>query len=235
MGLLDRVRQALTENRPVKLTALVLATVLWVVVAAEEPAIELMAVPLVIELPAGRSLIEEPRPVEVTFTGPARELFKLYAAPATIIKSVPDTAADSVYTLDLRPTDVELPKHVAARIEDVRPQSVIVRLNPVAGPAPPAATALPQGSPSERVLMGVPVSVRGAQGGVWASDPPAVIVMVHGPGDRIARLTRDSVRVTARPAGSGRPESVPLQVTVPDGVAGTVTPDTAVVRRRIGG
>jgi hypothetical protein len=234
MTLLGRAGKAALENWPVKLTALLLAAVLWVVVAAEEPAIELMTVPLVIELPAGRSLMDEPRPVEVTFTGPARELFKLYATPATIIKSVPDTAADSVYTLDLRPTDVELPKNVAARIQEVRPRSVMVRLNPVAATVA-SVDSIPAGDLSDRVLMGVPVSVHGEQGGVWSSDPPAVMVMVHGPGDRVARLTRDSVQVTATPAGSGRPETVRLQVAVPAGVAGTPMPDTAVVRRRIGG
>jgi YbbR domain-containing protein len=86
---------------------------------------------------------------------------------------------------------------------------------------------------SERVLMGIPVTVRGERGGgAWSSEPPAVIVTVRGPPARLGLLTRDSVEVAATAEGTGRPETVRLEVKAPTGVNATATPDTAVVQRR---
>jgi hypothetical protein len=86
---------------------------------------------------------------------------------------------------------------------------------------------------SERVLMGIPVTARGERGGGnWSSEPPAVIVTVRGPSARLALLTRDSVEVAATAEGTGRPETVRLEVKAPAGVEAIATPDTAVVQRR---
>ena len=40
---------------------------------------------------------------------------------------------------------------------------------------------------SERVLMGVPVTIQADRAG-WAADPPAVIVTVRGPSHGVATL-----------------------------------------------
>ena len=100
-------------------------------------------------------------------------------------------------------------------------------------PVPPEVAAGGD-SVSERVLMGIPVAVRGERGG-WSSVPPAVIVTVRGPTTRLARLTRDSVEVTAAPEGNGRMETVPLKTQAPPGIEALATPDSAVVHRRSGG
>ena len=91
------------------------------------------------------------------------------------------------------------------------------------------------GAVSERVLMGVPVVVRGEPGVSWSSDPPAVIVTVRGPTVRLLRLTRDSLDVGALPSGRGGPETVQLHVGTPAGIEARATPDTAVVQRRVRG
>ena len=91
------------------------------------------------------------------------------------------------------------------------------------------------GPVSERVLMGIPVIVRADRGASWSSEPPAVIVTVRGPTARLVRLTRDSVEVAALPEGSGRPETVKLEVVAPPGVEASAMPDTAVVQRRARG
>jgi hypothetical protein len=88
---------------------------------------------------------------------------------------------------------------------------------------------------SERVLMGVPVTIQSEHAGALAADPPAVIVTVRGPNGRLVRLTRDSVTVIATATGGERPEIVHLQVIPPDGLTGTATPDSALVARRIRG
>ncbi len=307
MPVLERVREAVTANWHIKLTALVLATVLWAVVAAEEPTTQTMHVSVALQLPEGRSLHEPVPPVEAVFAGPARELFKLYATPAVIRKTIPDSLIDSTYTLALSPTDVELPKHVEARTQDVRPRSVVVHLENVSRrtlPVVPRVTLRPDsgfavfggiavapgsvlvvgpgprlgrldhvstetleltevqgpvrrtvaldttgfgplrltrrdvevsadvGTVSERVLMGVPVVVRSERSVPWTSDPLAVIVTVRGPTLRLVRLTRDSIAVSAYPTGTGRAETVHLQVAAPAGIEAVATPDTATVQRR---
>ena len=231
MTVVERAREAVQSNWPIKLTALGLATVFWALVAAEEPTTQLMTLPVTVQLPQGRPLTGRVPDVEVVFTGSARELLKLYATPAVIRKAVPDTFADSVYTLQLSTADVEIPKHVVARTQEVRPRSVQVRL----ANAPPVAVRADSAGLSERVLMGVPVVVHDESGASWSSDPLAVIVTVHGPAPRLARLTRDSVEVAAAPTGGGRPETVQLRVAAPEGIEASATPDTALVQRRARG
>ena len=105
-------------------------------------------------------------------------------------------------------------------------------MGPVRITRPDVEISTEVGPVSERVLMGIPVTVRGERGGTWASEPPAVIVTVRGPTARLVRLTRDSIEVAALPEGTGRPETVRLEVVAPSGVEATATPDTAVVQRR---
>jgi hypothetical protein len=85
---------------------------------------------------------------------------------------------------------------------------------------------------SERVLMGIPVTIRSDRAAALVADPPAVLVTVRGSSRRLARLTRDSVLVVATPDTTDFPARVRLEVVPPDGVTGVATPDTAVVTRR---
>lgn len=84
---------------------------------------------------------------------------------------------------------------------------------------------------AERVLMGVPITIRAERPAAFIVDPPAVLVTVRGPSLRLARLTRDSVLVLAVPTTDG-PERVVLEVVPPEGLSGVATPDTATVTRR---
>ena len=93
------------------------------------------------------------------------------------------------------------------------------------------------GAVSTQVLMGVAVFVEGP-GGPWESATSAVSVTVRGPETRVAQFTRDSLRVVARPIGTDGTERellVALEVIVPDGISGTATPDSVLVRRAGGG
>lgn len=84
---------------------------------------------------------------------------------------------------------------------------------------------------TERVLMGVPVAVQG-DGATWTVDPPAVIVTVRGPNTRVARLTRDSLSVTAVAPAAGDTVTVAVEVVPPSGITAASTPDSAVLIRR---
>jgi len=85
---------------------------------------------------------------------------------------------------------------------------------------------------SERVLMGVPVTVRSDRNEELVADPPAVIVTVRGPSGRLVHLTRDSVDVVAvHAAGGTLPDTVRLEVVAPAGVTAN-TLDTVVIVTR---
>lgn len=88
---------------------------------------------------------------------------------------------------------------------------------------------------AERVLMGVPVTIRSDRAAMLAADPPAVLVTVRGSSRRLARLTRDSILVVAAPETADVPTRVRLEVVPPEGVTGVATPDTAVITRRASG
>jgi len=88
------------------------------------------------------------------------------------------------------------------------------------------------GAVTTHVLMGVAVVVEGPGG--WESPTSAVSVTVRGPESRVALFTRDSLRVVARPIGAdetSRELVVALEVIVPNGISGTATPDSVLVRR----
>ena len=85
---------------------------------------------------------------------------------------------------------------------------------------------------AERVLMGIPVTIRSDRAATLVADPPAVLVTVRGSSRRLARLTRDSVLVVATPDTTAFPARIRLEVVPPDGLTGVATPDTAVITRR---
>ncbi len=84
---------------------------------------------------------------------------------------------------------------------------------------------------SNRVL-GVPVRVVSSRGGLWVCEPPAVMVTVRGPAERVERLEPDSILVEARISGTRTPTSVRVAVTPPADMTASATPDTVVARRR---
>src|SRR5262249_8185451 len=101
-------------------------------VAAEEPTTQEFSVPLVVQTPEGRSLTRQPPALHAVFAGPARELFKLYATPPAARSIVPDTVVDSLYTLQISPSDVDVPKRVEAGVQWVEPRAVTVALQNIA-------------------------------------------------------------------------------------------------------
>jgi YbbR domain-containing protein len=306
--MLTALRDKLLNNWPIKLTAIVLATVLWAAVAAQEPTTSLVPVSLVIDPPEGRALTQPVPTVRALYAGSTRELLKLYGAPPLIRKTIPDTLTALTYTLELEPGDLLTPSGVDVQARDVEPRLVQVGIGDVSrrilrvlprvsvrpdsgydliGPitvTPPTVTVagpmaqiqglgeirtvthdidgaratvtqelaidtallgvirvtplavmvtIPIGPVSERVLMGVPVTMRGRQASLWSAEPLAVLVTVRGAKERLLTLTRDSVEVIAVPAGTGATlETVRLEVAAPAGIEAAATPDSAVLRRK---
>lgn len=300
--------KAVVTNWPIKLTALVLALVLWAVIAAVEPTVQLIPVTFSVDVPEGRTLTQPLPDVYASYSGTSSELQKLRISPPVIQKSVPDTLTGSQFLLELSLQDLAILDDVDVTAEDLRPRAVLVvlddrisrnkpvvprgvRITPDSGyeqfggvqvtPASVVVTgpreqvdridrlytvplqltgvtspvqrtiaidtanlslvqlsrqevevAADVGPVTERVLMGVPVDLQPQRGGIWESSPQAVIVAVRGPTSRVVRLTRDSVSVIAAFAGGESADTVSLEVSAPQGLTATVTPDTVVVQRR---
>lgn len=171
------LRAALTTDLPLKLTSLVLSVFLWFLAAGEEPVSTLATVDLSVRPPVGRTMLHRPAPVRALVVGPRRELLKLAASPLRVSRVLPDTAGDEV-SLDLAPGDVELPRGVNARIQDIQPHSISIDLD----------------ATSQRVVPVYPVVRMRDEAGFTPGRITVVpgTVRLFGPDARIRRL--DSVR-----------------------------------------
>lgn len=125
------LRPWLVEHWPIKLAALVLAVVVWIAVAADQPATQLRPVDVVIELPDGRALSQPIPNVSALVAGRVHELLGLYTTPLRIHKAVVDTSGSSAMTLALAPGDVVLPPEVSASVLDVQPREITILLDDV--------------------------------------------------------------------------------------------------------
>jgi hypothetical protein len=148
--------------------------------------------------------------------------------PNSVTVQGPDPAVREIAevpTVALELTDVDGPVHRTVPL-DTSPLGP-VRVVPAAVDVSADVVFM-----AERVLMGVPVAIRAERAAGFEVDPPAVLVTVRGPGQRLARLTRDSVLVLATPQTTDRSERVALEVIAPDGLSGVAMPDSATVTRR---
>lgn len=148
-------------------------------------------------------------PGSVTVTGPGELLRALTSIPTV--------------NLELRDVTGPVARRVAIDTSGLGP----VRVTPIE-----VEVSADVAYTSERVIMGVPVTLRSDRAGGFDVDPPAVLVTVRGPSRRLARLTRDSILVIAEPAGDAFPATVLLEVVPPDGLVGIPTPDSVRVTRR---
>lgn len=193
----------LAENWKLKLLALALAVLLWVVVSADQVTSNWIPVPLDVQVadPAFR-LIDgsAPREVEVRFTGPGRDFLDLAIrrSPLTLnISSVDDT----VQSFELEPSMVQVPSQLSVNPQDVRPGRVSLRFLRL-----------------EDRLVPVRVRVRDQLGSEWTLVDSLRVeptrVRVRGPLGRVDDVT--SLRtepVTLSPEDSTFSIAVPIDVT----------------------
>jgi YbbR domain-containing protein len=173
-----RVRAALLDNWPLKLTSLALSILLWLVASAEEPASGLLQVVVQVQPPNGRVVVSAPEHLRATIVGPRRDLLKLSAEPLILTRLLPDSlTADSVQ-LDFAPLDLVLPHGVTARVQDIEPRRMMVELDPVTQRIVPVRP----------VVLVAPDSGFELQGGIAVAPGQ---VRVVGPRDAVAGI--DSV------------------------------------------
>jgi hypothetical protein len=192
------LRATFTERLELKVTAIVLAIVLWFMVSARETTEEIVGVRFAPQLDSSLTLREPPRPVSALVIGRRGELMKLVANAPVIRRPIDDEVPDTL-SLDLRPADVELPPNVDARVRDVQPrritlvfQSDLARLVPVRPPTdlPPDAFG---------------------RGGTIRFDPESV--RVAGPRRAVARIAAVYPMRSKLPARDSGTYLVPLDTT----------------------
>jgi len=202
-----RLRGTFTERLELKVTALVLAIVLWFMVSARETTEEIVGVRFAPQLDSSLTLREPPRAVSALVIGRRGELMKLVANAPIIRRPIDDEVPDTV-ALELRPNDVELPPNVDARVRDVQPrrltlyfQSDLTRLVPVRTPADASADGAARGVTVRFEPESVRVSgPRRAVARIAAVHPARLGFMGRDSGTYLIALDTTDLGVRVRPA-----------------------------------
>jgi YbbR domain-containing protein len=202
-----RLVAALTERLALKATAVFLAVVLWFIVNAKEPQIELVAVRFIPTLLDSSLVLRDPLPqFQAIVAGSPKELIKLNSVQPQIRRQVLADAPDTL-VVDLRPEDVILPDGVDAVVRDVQPRSATLRFESMATrrvPIGPSAIEITTSGPSV--------------GSIHPQFDPQT-VQITGPRQVILQIK--SVR------------TVPTTIPYPDSLAHLVDIDTAGLGRGI--
>ena len=205
-----------------KSTAVFLAIVLWFVVNAKEPQIELVTVRFAPTLLDSSLVLRDSLPrFQAIVAGSPKELIKLNSSAPMIRRQVTADSPDTL-VIDLRPEDVILPPGVDAVVRDLQPRSATLRFEPTAtrrvpiGPAsieittlgPTAGSVHPQFDPEtvqisgpRHLILGIK-SVRTVRTTIPFPDSLAHLVDIDtsalGSGIRV-RPAQVKVHVTAEP------------------------------------
>ena len=123
------LREAIVRHWPLKLAALALSVILWVVVALEEPATHLEDIRLDLSLAPTAALAQPLPPVQALIAGSRGEFLKLGAAPLVIRAVIPESAEGAHHRLVIAPGDVELPRNVRVTVQEVLPREIDVVLD----------------------------------------------------------------------------------------------------------
>lgn len=175
-----RARDALLRHWPLKLTALALSAILWVVVALEQPATHLEDIQVVLTLSPATALAQPLPTVQALIAGPRGEFLKLSAAPLLIRASIPESAGtrSRIY---ISPSDVELPRDAKVTVQEVQPREIDVVLDRRAEKTVPVAvraTVEPEsGWALEGPVVAAPAAIRvsGARSLLGALDSVATM------------------------------------------------------------
>lgn len=124
----QRGRRALTERIGLKVTSLIIAVLLWLVVGARQPTEAYVRVRLDPQLDSALVLLDSAPHLRALVAGRAADIVKLSTTPPVVHRSIGGDAPDTL-VLDVAPGDVRIPADLAEqiRVVDVVPRSVTLR------------------------------------------------------------------------------------------------------------
>ena len=184
------MRRGLFRNWGLKLAALLLSLMLYVVVAAQEQVTQELPMKLEVRVPPGRMLLDAPRELTVVLRGKITELLRLRLFRKEIPLQVPDTLSTSTWTSPILPGSVDLPKGADVQVSEIRPALVTIQLDSVSSkevPVVPRFTVVPE-------------SGQAVAGGLQITPSVARLV---GPGQLLERIDSVATLPTAFSAVSG--------------------------------
>lgn len=148
-----KVSAAFTERLALKASAVLLACVLWLVVAAREPREEYAPVRFAPVLDSTLALRDPALEVRAHVLGRPSEILKLGTSPLVIRRQIASDAPDTL-VLALRPSDVEVPDGVDVIVREVYPQAVTLRFESRASRRVPVRSAImTRVAPQDRRLV----------------------------------------------------------------------------------
>lgn len=227
------LRGVLTRNWLLKLTSLLLAVLLWLVAAAEEPASVTLPVRVSVQAPAGRTLLHADPTVTAILTGRRRDLFRLASERLVIVRRLADNASAQV-EVAVNPGDVTLPRGIDAHVQDLHPRRLTVELDEVATRMVPIRPMLQVRPDSGFDILGgivvepAQVEITGPRERVLVIDTlytrPFELDRLDGPAEQRLRVDTTglevvqvnpevvTVRVTARPVTERTIAGVPVRL-----------------------
>lgn len=157
-----RLRAAFTVRLGLKATAVFISVVLWFVINAKEPQLQLVPVRFTPVLDSTLVLRDPVPPLQAIVAGSPKELIKLTSNAPRIHRQITADSPDTL-VIDLRPDDVTLPDGVDAVVRDVQPRSVTLRFESMSSRKVPVRSTIDivtVGNPGPVVLRFDPESVQ---------------------------------------------------------------------------
>jgi YbbR domain-containing protein len=167
----------LFDHLALKTAALLLAAMLWLVVSAREPAAEVIPVRFEPLLDKSLTLVGPAPPLRALVIGQGRDLLKLYSSPP-VVRRVINAGVTDTFTLELQPSDVDIPVTVDAIVRDIQPRTIRLSFAPTARRMVPVRSRLRLDAGGDVLSFGVP-----------QFEPDSVVIT--GPRRAVARV--DSV------------------------------------------
>jgi hypothetical protein len=121
-------RDAIVRRWPLKLAALALSVILWVVVTLEKPDTRLVGIQLDLALAPGVAPAQPLPAVRAIIAGSRRELIKL-SAPLAIHAAIRDSGIGVHRRLAISPSDVQIPRNVKVSVQEIEPREIEVVLD----------------------------------------------------------------------------------------------------------
>jgi YbbR domain-containing protein len=121
------VREILLENWTFKLTAILLATILWMVVRNDDAAERVITVPLEARIPRNMEITNErPSSVEVTVRGSTGNMWFAQPMPTCLVDL--QSADEGEHTIPLTPDNIRIPRTSGIDVVLIRPARITLVL-----------------------------------------------------------------------------------------------------------
>lgn len=204
MKFLRDALQVLLENWALKLTAIFLALIVWLVVRGEPGAERVITIPLEISIPRNMEVVNNrPNAVDVTLRGFSASMWLIQPMSCNVDLR---TAGEGEHIVPLTPENISLPRTAGLEIVGIRPARVAINLERTISKQVPTSVAT-SGDPAS----GYDVYSKSA-------NPPAVLV--SGPRSHVVDIKEVSTESVPLSDQTG-PIRTYVNLNVPDAMVHT--------------